>query len=214
MRVACLFSGGKDSTYAAFWAMSQGFEVVLLTVEPEQYSTMFHHPNVEWTRLQAEAIGLEHVKIEATEKDWEEKVADAIGANKAEGLVAGAIASEFQRRRFENLCERLGIPSFVPLWHKREEVLHEMLENMKIYITAVSAEGLGREWLGRPLAEMVNKKPKNIDLFLEGGEGETFVTDAPFFKKRIEIKEWEIEWDGVRGTAKIKDALYITKYYQ
>ena len=46
---------------------------------------------------------------------------------------------------------------------------------------------------------------------LEGGEGETFVTDAPFFKKRIVIEEWDKSWDGIRGVAKIKKAKLVEK---
>ncbi|NYZ77378.1 diphthine--ammonia ligase [Candidatus Micrarchaeota archaeon] len=206
MRVACLFSGGKDSAFAVFWALAQGFEPMLLTVRPEPYSEMFHHPNIGFTKLQAEAMGLEQEIIEATEKNWEEKLTEALRETKAEGLVTGAVASEFQRRRFERICERLGIVSYSPLWHKKEELLQEMLDYMEIYITAVSAEGLGKEWLGRPLEELVRAGPRNIDFFLEGGEGETFVADAPFFKKRVAIGGWNIEWDGVRGVATIKDA--------
>jgi len=211
MRLACLFSGGKDSTYAVFWAMAQGHEPVLLTVKPEPYSMMFHHPNIEFTGLQAEAMGLEQKIIEVKENDWEEKLTEALKEMKAEGLVAGAVASEYQRRRFEKVCESLNIPAYSPLWHKKEDTLKEMLEYMEVYITAVSAEGLGKEWLGKKLDELLEKKPENIDAFLEGGEGETFVADAPFFKKRIVIKDWEIGWDGVRGVAKIKDATIENK---
>lgn len=206
MRLACLFSGGKDSTYAVFWAMAQGHEPVLLTVRPEPYSMMFHHPNIEYTELQAEAIALEHKIIEATEDNWEEKLTEALKQMKAEGLVGGAVASEYQRRRFEKVCESLNIPAYSPLWHKKEDTLKEMLEYMEVYITAVAAEGLGKEWLGKKLNELLEKKPKNIDAFLEGGEGETFVADAAFFKKRIVIKDWDVEWDGIRGVAKIKNA--------
>jgi len=201
-----LFSGGKDSTYAVFWAMAQGHEPVLLTVRPEPYSMMFHHPNIEYTELQAEAIALEHKIIEATEDNWEEKLTEALKQMKAEGLVGGAVASEYQRRRFEKVCESLNIPAYSPLWHKKEDTLKEMLEYMEVYITAVAAEGLGKEWLGKKLNELLEKKPKNIDAFLEGGEGETFVADAAFFKKRIVIKDWDVEWDGIRGVAKIKNA--------
>ncbi len=98
MRVVCLFSGGKDSTYAVFWALSQGFEPLLLTAKPEPYSMMFHHPNIEQVKLQAEAMGLEQKIIEVTEKNWEEKVTEVLKKMKAEGLVAGAVASVFQRR--------------------------------------------------------------------------------------------------------------------
>jgi len=206
MRVACLFSGGKDSTYTVFLVLSQGFEPVLLTVSPEPYSMMFHHPNIEATRLQAEAMGLKQEIIEVSEKNWEEKVAEALKKMKAEGIAAGAVASEYQRRRFEKIAESLGIPSYAPLWHKGKETLDEMLEFMDIKIVAVAAEGLGKEWLGKSLKELVENKPKHVDAFLEGGEGETFVTDAPFFNKRITTDEFDIEWDGIRGTAKIRKA--------
>ncbi len=206
MRVACLFSGGKDSAYAVFWALSQGFEPILLTVKPEPYSMMFHHPNIEQTKLQAEAMGIRQEIIEVSEKNWEEKLTEALKKMKAEGIAAGAIASEFQRRRFERIAESLSIPSYAPLWHKGKETLNEMLEYMDIRIVAVAAEGLGKEWLGKPLKELVENSPKNVDAFLEGGEGETFVADTPFFNKRIVIEDWDIEWDGIRGTAKIKKA--------
>lgn len=206
MKLGALFSGGKDSTYAAFWAMAQGHEAVLLTVRPEPYSMMFHHPNIDCTKLQAEAMELQQKIIEAKEEDWEEKLINALKQLKAEAVVGGAVASEYQRRRFEKVCEELGIPAYAPLWHKGRETLDEMIEYMEIYITAVAAEGLGKEWLGKKLNELLEKKPKNVDAFLEGGEGETFVADAPFFRKRIVIKNWNIEWDGIRGTAKIRDA--------
>ncbi|MBI5051497.1 ATPase, partial [Candidatus Micrarchaeota archaeon] len=44
MNVANLFSGGNDSVFSLFWSLSQGFEPVLVTVKPQEYSMMFHHP--------------------------------------------------------------------------------------------------------------------------------------------------------------------------
>jgi diphthamide synthase (EF-2-diphthine--ammonia ligase) len=47
---------------------------------------------------------------------------------------------------------------------------------------------------------------KRVDMktLLEGGEGETFVLDAPFFNKRIVVDEVEKQWDGLRGVVWIK----------
>ncbi|MFH2106739.1 MAG: diphthine--ammonia ligase [Candidatus Micrarchaeota archaeon] len=205
MKVACLFSGGKDSCFALFWAITQGFKPVLTTVKAEEYSTMFHHPNIEATKLQAKAIGLRQIFVKTDEKKWHDDLKAAIKKEKCEGIVNGAIASEYQRRRIEKIGEELGIPTYAPLWHK-EETLAKELENMEAYVVAVSAEGLGKELLGKPLKELMDKKVKGIHPLLEGGEGETFVANAPFFKKRIVIKEWDIKWDGVRGVAEIKKA--------
>ena len=38
---------------------------------------------------------------------------------------------------------------------------------------------------------------------LEGGEGETFVANAPFFRKRLGVTGWKKSHDGVRGVAEI-----------
>jgi predicted ATP pyrophosphatase (TIGR00289 family) len=203
MRVAVLFSGGKDSVFATFWAILHGFEPVLVTVRPPEYSMMFHHPNIDSTKLQAEALGLEQIFVETTEENWREKLLETFRSLEVKGIVAGAIASEYQRRKIDSIGETLGIPTYAPLWHKGKEVMDEMLEYFEIYVTAVSAEGLGPEFLGEPLKKLIDAKKSNVHLFLEGGEGETFVANAPFFKKRIEIKGWKKKWDGVRGIAEI-----------
>jgi len=205
MRVAVLFSGGKDSVFAAFWALTHGFEPVLVTVRPPDYSMMFHHPNVDATRLQAEAMDLEQVFVEAGEEDWRDKLVEAFRGIGAKGIVTGAVASEYQRRRIDSIGEELGIPTYAPLWHKGDEALKEMLEYFDAYVVAVAAEGLGPEYLGKRFWELVKDKKKGIHPYLEGGEGETFVANAPFFKKGIDIKRWRKSWDGVRGVAHIEE---------
>jgi predicted ATP pyrophosphatase (TIGR00289 family) len=206
MRVAVLFSGGKDSVFAAFWALAQGFEPVLVTIRPPEYSMMFHHPNINATGKQAEALGLRQVFVETTEEDWREKLIDAFKNLGAQGIVAGAIASEYQRRRIDSIGEELGIPTYAPLWHKDrgDDVRKEMLGYFEIYVSAVSAEGLGPEYLGEPFKKIADANKPGIHPFLEGGEGETFVANAPFFKHGIKIKGWKKTWDGVRGVAEIE----------
>lgn len=82
----------------------------------------------------------------------------------------------------------------------------------EIIITSVSAAGLNQSWLGRRIderciEELLKLREKyGISIVGEGGEMETFVTDAPFFKNKIKIKKAEKSWDGVRGVFEIKDA--------
>ena len=203
MRVACLFSGGKDSVFTVFCMLTQGFDPILVTIKPEKYSMMFHHPNIDKTRLQAEALGLKQYFLQTDDKHWHKKLKALLKKIKAEGITAGAIASEYQRRRIEKLGEELGIPTYAPLWHKESELMQEVLEYFETYITAVAAEGLDEKWLGKSFSELAKAKIKNIHPFLEGGEGETFVANAPFFKKRIKIKSWKKKWDKTRGEAEI-----------
>jgi ABC transporter with metal-binding/Fe-S-binding domain ATP-binding protein len=208
MLAACLFSGGKDSVYAVGEALKQGYEVIIITMNPEPYSMMFHHPNVKWTRLQAEAIGTKQIVVDTKHEQELTDLENALAnlSPKPDAIFTGAVASEYQKKRIEAIGERLGVKVISPLWHADEKKLHELLDTMEIWVTAVSAEGLDERFLGQPLRKLVNAKVKNVHPFLEGGEGETFVTDAPFFKKKIIIFGWKTNWDGVRGVAEIKDA--------
>lgn len=172
---------------------------------------MFHHPNIEWTKLQAQAMGLEQVFVETTEENWREQLVKTFKKLKIEGIVSGAVASEYQKSRLDKIADELNIKSFAPLWHTGTETLQKMLESMEIFVIAVSAEGLDERFLGQPLRKLVEAKVKNVHPFLEGGEGETFVTDAPFFSKKIKIKKWNKIWDGVRGVAEIEEAELVEK---
>lgn len=204
MKVAVLFSGGKDSCFSLFWARTQGFEPILITVKAEEYSMMFHHPNIEQTKLQAKTLGVTQYFLKTSDANWHNDLKKLLKQLKIKGIVAGAIASEYQKRRIERVGEELGIPTYAPLWHKEDELMNEMTQYFEIYITAVSADGLNEKWLGKPFQELAKAKIKNIHPFLEGGEGETYVTNAPFFKKKIEIKKWKKHWDGIRGVAEIQ----------
>lgn len=211
MRTAVLFSGGKDSVFATHWAVQQGFEVVLVTVSPPEYSMMFHHPNISTTRMQSESMGLEQIFVQTTEEDWREKLVAALRKLESGAIVTGAVASTYQKSRIDAIAKELGIRSFAPLWHAGPEVMEQMLRDFEIYVSAVSAEGLGPEFLGEPLEKLVKAKKPGVHIFLEGGEGETFVTDAPLFKKKIIVKKWKKTWDGVRGVAEIDDAELVPK---
>ncbi len=210
MRVVILFSGGKDSVYATHVCLSWGWEAEWLTLHPQEDSMMFHHPNTKWCKLQAKAAG---IKLHEIEVKHETELADlerAIRRLRVDGIVSGAVASEYQKQRIEIIGEHLGLPTFAPLWHKGPDILKEMLEQMEVYFVSVSAASLDSAWLGKrfqpdDVDRLLAMKPA-IHPFLEGGEGETFAADAPFFRKRIRISEWEKKWEGQSGKALIKKA--------
>ncbi len=210
MKVAVLFSGGKDSVFAAFVCQYMGWEVVLLTIEPEKHSTMFHHPNVKWCKRQAEEMNLKLVFAKAkgkTEKDELEAMKKALAALKVEGVASGAIESEYQKERVDRIAYELGIKSFAPLWRTGERLLSEQVKYLESYVVAVAAEGLDRGMLTRKFdsdfVDYVRKLKIPVSANLEGGEGETFVSNAPFFRKALKIRKWKIAFDGTCGTADI-----------
>ncbi|OPY28505.1 MAG: ATP-binding region [Methanocella sp. PtaU1.Bin125] len=205
MKVAALFSGGKDSSYAVFCARLYGWDVThLVTVfseSPESY--MYHVPAIGLTRLAAEAIGIPLVEV-ATPPEPEVELLplrDALAGLGIDGIVSGALASEYQRRRLDQICQDIGIKSFAPLWHKNpRDLLGEMVdEGFEIMIAGCSAEGLDERWLGRvldqkALAELDRLHDRyGIHVAGEGGEYESMVLNGPHMKRRIRV-EYEKEW--------------------
>jgi len=210
MKVAVLFSGGKDSVFAAFVCEQQGFDVTLLTIKPAEYSTMFHHPNIRWCAAQAKEMGMPFTMVESdgeTEADELSAIKEALRDMRVDGVATGAIESEYQKQRIDKIAHELSIRSFSQIWRTGDSLLSEQCNCLETYVVAVSAEGLGKDDLGarfdsKFVARLKRMAPA-VSPHLEGGEGETFVSNAPFFAKGLEIKEMEKEWDGSRGVAKI-----------
>ncbi len=218
MKVAVLFSGGKDSVMALHRAL-QEFEVkTLVSVFPKSpASYMFHYPNVSITEMQARALGLPivtKVTEEGVEKELKD-LEDVLGSIKGiEGVVSGALASRYQRDRIDRIAGKLGIKSLAPLWGiGLEGYWKNILElGFRVIITGVACEGLGKEWLGREIDRESFRELKKLSekhrfhLGGEGGEFETLVLDGPIFRKRIEIKESEKEWE-----EKTKSGIFLVK---
>jgi predicted ATP pyrophosphatase (TIGR00289 family) len=223
MKVAALCSGGKDSTFALWLAMKQGHEIERLVamVPKREDSFMFHYPNIHLVDLFAECAGLPLLKAE-TSGVKEEELDDlerALRGLEIEGVVSGAIASEYQKSRIDSICEKLGLASIAPLWGREPiELLSEMLNAaFDIIITSVAAQGFDESWLGRKidkgvLYDLVELNQRyGVSICGEGGEFESLVIDAPFFKKRIEVVEAEHIWRGTNGYLLIKQATLVEK---
>ncbi len=214
-----MFSGGKDSCYSVWLAQHQAWDVKgLVTIKPEAPdSWMFHYPNVEWTGLQARSMSLQQTLVSTSTDDLvqlEETLRRLKFEHNLDGLVTGAVASEYQKTRFDYVCDRVGLKSFSPLWHKKPETIVDDLvaAGFRIVMSGVAAFGLDESWLGKELTPTEWNELKRIStrfgihLAGEGGEYETFVVDAPQFSRPISISESEKVWDGQSGHLKIKRA--------
>lgn len=224
MRLGVLFSGGKDSCLALFKTMK---EVVCLisVISKNKESYMFHTPNIEITKMQAEAIGLPLIqkitegKKEEELEDLRKAIEEAKETFKIEGIVTGAVESVYQSKRIQKICDELGLQCINPLWKKdQEELLKEIVENgFKVIISGIFAYPLDEKWLGRKIDKktikgLVELKEKyQISPAGEGGEIETTVLYAPFFKKRIEILDSEIKAKENSGVFVIKKARLLEK---
>ena len=218
MRVVALATGGKDSTLALYRAVKQGHEVAYLaTVIPRRRdSWMFHSLNLHMMEYFAEAVEIPLVKAETSGRK-EEEVRDLerlLSRLDVEGVVSGAVASTYQKNRIDKICESLGLHSIAPLWHNSPaQLLNEILQlKFEVLIVGVFARGFDQKWLGRKLdktcvEDLLKLKEKyGISLIGEGGEYETLVTDAVFFKKKIRVLETRKVWRGDHGYLTVTQA--------
>jgi len=218
MNVAVLISGGKDSALALYRALRSGYNVkYLVTMIPQREdSWMFHYPNVRLTSLFAEACDLPLVKAETSgvkEKELED-LKHLLKGLDVQGVVSGAIRSVYQKSRLDQICAEIGLESIAPLWHDYPERLMKELiaNNFLVIFTGVYALGLDQRWLGRRLDQdalnelMELKRKYGISIVGEGGEYETLVLDAPFFKKRIRILKTRMAWNGESGYLLVEEA--------
>ncbi len=217
MTNACLLSGGKDSMLALHKVIGLGMRIGLLItmVSRSKESYMFHYPNVRHTKLQAEALGIRQAFAE-TEGKKEEELADlrkVLTENGVKTLVTGATYSRYQGDRINIMAKELGIEHIAPLWHIDPEAeLAELDRDFNAIITSVSAEGFDESFLGRRIdKEIISRlrglhKRYGINMLFEGGEAESFVLDAPLFRKRIVINKARKEWNGNRGMYLIEEA--------
>jgi diphthine-ammonia ligase len=207
MKLGILFSGGKDSCYAAYLAKKQGYEIsCLISIFSEnKESFMFHTPSIDKVKKQAEVMKIPLI-IQKTKGEKEKELGDlknaikkAIEEYKIEGIVSGAVESAYQASRIQKICNDLRIECFNPLWQKDQmELLNELVENkFKVIIIGVAAEGLDQSWLGRKLDNLMIKELQELHTkfglspSFEGGEAETFVLECPLFKKRLGIRTFE-----------------------
>ncbi len=227
LRLASLFSGGKDSAYAAYVARETGHDIACLVslFGRSEESLLLHNPNIRWVWLQAEAMGNMPLVSDTIGSDDIQEEMDALESllrvAKSEfgiqGVVHGGIRSKFQRSRFAQVCGDLGLKTVTPLWQERPEAASSYMRRLlddgfDVIITAVSAGGLDGKWLGRrithdSLDELLRlSKRHGFAPDFEGGEAETFVTYCPLFEHSISIGGHNTIWDGYRGRFEILDA--------
>ena len=218
MRVAVLVTGGKDSALALYRALKQDFEVRhLVTMIPQREdSWMFHSVNIHLTDLFAEVVGIPLVRSEtAGIKEMEiEDLKELLATLDIEGVVSGAILSNYQKERIDRICRELGLESIAPLWHDDPmNLLKEMISlDFEAIIVGVYAYGFDESWLGRridspTISDLARlNKEYQVSLVGEGGEYETLVLDASFFTKRIRLLEVEKVWEDYGGHLLVKKA--------
>ena len=223
MKLASLFSGGKDSAFAIYLAQKQGHEIkCLLSVFPKSdESHLLHYPNIELTKLQSESMNIPQLTITSNSDQTDDELLlienllqSAIDKFQIDGLVHGGIKSKFQKEKFETICSKLNLDVIAPLWDAEpESYMNELIDSQFDFImTTVSSDGLDDSWLGKIISKSDIVQLKSLskkfgfNLNFEGGEAETFVINCPLFSHSIKINQSQKSWDGYRGRFEIVDA--------
>ncbi|MFP4567348.1 MAG: diphthine--ammonia ligase [Candidatus Woesearchaeota archaeon] len=212
VRLGALWSTGKDGCLAVQVLLEQNYTLAcLITINPKSNdSYMYHGPNTNLAKLHAIACNKPLVLQESDDVE-EVELSDlvvalkrAIDEHHIEGVVSGALFSNYQRKRIEKICDEIGLKVFTPLWHMDQLKELEILDVKKIdfCLVKVAAEGLDKSWLGRVLTKNDFERLKELHRSIglnpagEGGEFESLVLDAPFFEKRLSLDKIRIEEDG------------------
>ncbi len=224
MKLASLFSGGKDSTYAVYRARNEGHDIeCLVSIFPQsEESHLLHYPNIASTSLQAKAMKIPQIisQINTTDPKVEldalqnllEKAKKDFGID---GIVHGGLFSDYQKTRFDKIGNNLDLKIISPLWHiDQKNYLQELLESkFKFIVTSVTSAGLDQTWLGKEMTRNDVERLEKLstkygfNLTFEGGEAETFVVNCPLFYSPIKIVKANKIWDGYRGRFEITEAV-------
>lgn len=209
LKLGALVSSGKDSIYSMYVMQRQNYSIsCMITIKSKNKdSFMFHTPCIDMVKLQSEAIGIPLIE-QQTKGEKEKELEDlkkalkiAKDRYKIDGIITGALFSQYQRDRIEKAADSLNLKIFSPLWHMDQETeLREIINSgFKFIITKIAADGLDKSWLNREITEKdVDKLVKlneniGLNIAFEGGEAETLMVDGPIFNRKIKIDSYEIK---------------------
>ena len=202
MKIVASWSGGKDSCFACYKAIQEGYDVSqLLIMMSDPSKSNFHLIRSDMLDAQSQAIGIPIVKWTTKPDTYEQDFKKALGQMKekgVEGIVTGDVydVALHEAGWLDRVCKEVGLTPVKPLWHRdTQQILSEFIsEGFKATVVGVKTDVLGMEWLGREINQEFFDdllKLGTVDPCGERGEFHTFVTDGPLFKKRIEILESE-----------------------
>lgn len=218
MRLASLYSGGKDSTFALYLAEQMGHDVpYLVNIMPEdEASWIFHTPNLSVVPLMAESMGKKLVTAPSTgsEEGDMDGLRRALEGLDVEGVVTGALWSDYQWDRMNMVCGDLGLKVITPMWRKDQDMMmDQMLDaGIRAIIVGCFAEGLDESWLGREIdreavAELKELRKKyGISIMGEGGEYESMTLWSPMHSRELRIDSSEVSWTRGSGTLRVTSA--------
>ena len=218
-----MYSGGKDSTFATYLAHQMGHEISFLVniVPMDKASWIFHTPNLSIVPKMAEAMDIPLISVvsDGTEEGDMDALKDALEGLDIDGVVVGALWSDYQWDRMNRVLGELDLIMLAPLWRKDQDMVYDEMVSAGIdaIIVGVFAEGLDERWLGRHIDNSSKDELKvlrsryGISIMGEGGEYESMTLDSPMFKKRLVINSSNKNIKKGVGTLDVTDVILEDK---
>lgn len=225
MKVVGLVSGGKDSIWNLHYCSHFGHETVCVAnlAPPEGVHEMdsYMYQTVGYDVIDAIAIAMDLPLVRRVITGKPHETASNVYAPKdgdeVEDLTAllrqvleeypevtavscGAILSNYQRLRVENVCQRLGLQMLAFMWMQEQpDLLRQMIDSgidariCKVASMGLSAKHVGKSILDEAFANHIMSLGQKWGVHVcgEGGEYETTCVDAPLFRRAVHIIDSE-----------------------
>ena len=127
-------SGGKDSILSLHLAHKNGINIKgMVTMIPEDPESMLYHThNVSLVKIIAEVMGIQWISVNAPKNSEIDVLTKALKKLDAKYLITGGIESNYQKKKFDNVCEEVNMKHYGPLWGLDANKLYENIIMNKI----------------------------------------------------------------------------------
>lgn len=218
MKVVSLWSGGKDSCFACYKAISLGHQVVSLvnfTLASHGKNSLSHGLSAEIISKQAGSTGIPLIQKAMPQGGYEKEFKNLTAQWKNDlgvgGIVFGDIYLKEHKDWIGRVCKETDIEPILPLWElDTKKIIFDFIDcGFQAIVVCVKKDVLGNDWLGRKIdrkfIEDLEMHNPRIDPCGESGEFHTLVIAGPIFNGALEIVSAEIREQDGRGFLNIKE---------
>lgn len=196
MKVAGLWSGGKDSCLACYKASQQGYRIIsLFNFISENGFSLSHGVPSRLIFNQGTMLDIPLVQKVMAKKTYREQFRDLINEWKKEkeikGIVFGDIYLQEHKDWIDKICKEVEVKAVMPLWGlDTKKLIREFIDSgFEAVVVAADANILGPEELGLKIdRSFIERLKPEIDPCGEKGEFHTFVYNGPGFRQAVKFK--------------------------
>ena len=203
-RIVLSWSGGKDSTMAAYELLAScKYEIVALwTTVTEGFDRIsMHGVRRELLEIQAKSLGIPlhimQIPKDCSNEIYEVRTRQTLSHFKAQGITKiafGDLFLEDVKQYRDELLARAGMQGLYPIWKRDTEELVRTFIGLgfRAILACVDTHAIDASFAGREIDyDLLRNLPSSVDPCGEYGEYHSFVYAGPIFKEVIACKVGE-----------------------